>query len=178
MYTSSAIKIDAEASGFDNLLKSVRRASRFKIVLRRHGGTKQTNYGVPSDYFLYTENCPVRDEIGKFRIPTSFRFTQDCSSLFTLLQRFYLMGSNNTLTRFRVLKIDRMEPRELVVVDDKREYTQDEIKDLVNMIDMGNRTRAGQRNNVGGVARVVSAFGIVGKIIMHVFSVYSPTIAH
>lgn len=73
------------------------------------------------------------------------------------------MGSNNTLTRFRVLKIDRMEPRELIVVDDKREYTQDEIKDLVNMIDMGNRTRVGQRNNVGGVARVVSAFGIVGK---------------
>ena len=65
------------------------------------------------------------------------------------------MGSNNTLTRFRVLKIDRMEPRELIVVDDKREYTQDEIKDLVNMIDMGNRTRAGQRSNVGGVARVL-----------------------
>lgn len=77
------------------------------------------------------------------------------------------MGSNNILTRFRVLKIDRMEPRELIVVDDKREYTQDEIKDLVNMIDMGNRTRAGQRNNVGGVARIVSAFGIVGKIIKH-----------
>ncbi|XP_012535278.1 polyphosphoinositide phosphatase-like isoform X2 [Monomorium pharaonis] len=86
-------------------------------------------------------------------------------ALYETKSRFYLMGSNNTLTRFRVLKIDRMEPRELVVVDDKREYTQDEIKDLVNMIDMGNRTRAGQRNNVGGVARVVSAFGIVGKDI-------------
>lgn len=84
--------------------------------------------------------------------------------MYCTLQRFYLMGSNNTLTRFRVLKIDRMEPRELVVVDDKREYTQDEIKDLVNMIDLGNRTRVGQRNNIGGVARVVSAFGIVGKI--------------
>lgn len=80
------------------------------------------------------------------------------------------MGSNNILTRFRVLKIDRMESRELIVVDDKREYTQDEIKDLVNMIDMGNRTRTGQRNNVGGVARVVSAFGIVGKIIKYFLS--------
>ncbi|XP_034187605.1 polyphosphoinositide phosphatase FIG4 isoform X5 [Osmia lignaria lignaria] len=84
-------------------------------------------------------------------------------ALYETKSRFYLMGSNNTLTRFRVLKIDRMEPKELVVVDDKREYTQDEIKDLVNMIDMGNRTRAGQRNNVGGVARIVSAFGIVGN---------------
>ncbi|XP_076239443.1 polyphosphoinositide phosphatase FIG4 [Calliopsis andreniformis] len=85
-------------------------------------------------------------------------------ALYETKSRFYLMGSNNTLTRFRVLKIDRMEPKELVVVDDKREYTQDEIKDLVNMIDMGNRTRAGQRNNVGGVARIISAFGIIGFI--------------
>lgn len=85
-------------------------------------------------------------------------------ALYETKSRFYLMGSNNTLTRFRVLKIDRMESKELVVVDDKREYTQDEIKDLVNMIDMGNRTRAGQRNNVGGVARIVSAFGIIGFV--------------
>ncbi|XP_060821721.1 polyphosphoinositide phosphatase isoform X1 [Bombus pascuorum] len=85
-------------------------------------------------------------------------------ALYETKSRFYLMGSNNTLTRFRVLKIDRMEPKELVVVDDKREYTQDEIKDLVNMIDMGNRTRTGQRSNIGGVAKIVSAFGIVGNI--------------
>ncbi|XP_031847551.1 polyphosphoinositide phosphatase FIG4 isoform X2 [Nomia melanderi] len=85
-------------------------------------------------------------------------------ALYETKSRFYLMGSNNTLNRFRVLKIDRMEPKELVVVDDKREYNQDEIKDLVKMIDMGNRTRTGQRNNVGGVARIVSAFGIVGFV--------------
>ena len=36
-----------------------------------------------------------------------------------LLQRLYVVGSNNTETKFRVLKIDRMEPRELHVVDDK-----------------------------------------------------------
>ncbi|XP_078036880.1 polyphosphoinositide phosphatase FIG4 isoform X2 [Augochlora pura] len=85
-------------------------------------------------------------------------------ALYETKSRFYLMGSNNTLTRFRVLKINRMEPKELIVVDDKREYNQDEIKDLVKMIDMGNRTRAGQRNNISGVARAVSAFGIVGFV--------------
>ena len=68
------------------------------------------------------------------------------------------------LTRFRVLKIDRMEPKDLIVIDDKMEYTQDEIRDLVNMIDVGNRNRTSQRGNTGGVARVVSAFGIVGKL--------------
>ncbi|XP_012271365.1 polyphosphoinositide phosphatase isoform X2 [Orussus abietinus] len=82
-------------------------------------------------------------------------------ALYETRSRFYLMGSNNTLTRFRVLKIDRMESRELNVIDDKMEYTQDEIRDLVNMIDMGNR---GQKRNQGGVARVVSAFGIVGFV--------------
>lgn len=86
------------------------------------------------------------------------------SSTFTHLvfnfQRFYLIGSNNTQTRFRVLKIDRMEPRELELVDDKREYTQDEILDLVDMINMGNRTKGGRGSS--GIA-TVSAFGIVGK---------------
>ncbi|XP_046416472.1 polyphosphoinositide phosphatase isoform X2 [Neodiprion fabricii] len=77
---------------------------------------------------------------------------------------FYLMGSNNTQTRFRVLQIDRMSPRELIVHDDKREYTSEEIKDLVNKIDIGNRSRMGQRSNTGGVSRVVSAFGIIGKL--------------
>lgn len=73
------------------------------------------------------------------------------------------MGSNNTLSRFRVLKIDRMEPKDLLVVDDKVEYNQNEIAELVNMIDDGNRNRA-QRNKFSGVTKIVSAFGIVGNI--------------
>ncbi|XP_068081775.1 polyphosphoinositide phosphatase isoform X2 [Anabrus simplex] len=85
-------------------------------------------------------------------------------ALYETKARFYLMGSNNTQTRFRVLKIDRMEPRELVVVDDKIEYSQEEIRDLVTMIDMGNRTRVGQKSSSNGVSRVVSAFGIVGFV--------------
>ena len=35
------------------------------------------------------------------------------------LQRFYLVASNNAQTRFRILKIDRTEPTELVLIDDK-----------------------------------------------------------
>ncbi|XP_023722312.1 polyphosphoinositide phosphatase isoform X3 [Cryptotermes secundus] len=85
-------------------------------------------------------------------------------ALYETKARFYLIGSNNTQTRFRVLKIDRMEPHELSVIDDKVEYTQEEIRDLVTMIDVGNRTRAGQRSATGGVAKVVSAFGIVGFV--------------
>lgn len=70
------------------------------------------------------------------------------------------MGSNNTQTRFRVIKIDRMEPRDLIIYDDKVEYTTEEIKDLVNMIDSGNRGRSIN----SGCSKVISAFGIVGFI--------------
>ncbi|KAK9747094.1 SacI homology domain [Popillia japonica] len=75
-------------------------------------------------------------------------------ALYETRQNFYLVGSNNTLTRYRVLKIDRTEPRELVLYDDKVEYTQDEIHDLINMIEGGNRLRTG--------LNIISAFGIVG----------------
>lgn len=73
-------------------------------------------------------------------------------------QRFYLIGSNNTQTRFRVLKIDRTDPKELILVDDKVEYNKQEIHQLLNMIGFGNRNG---RN--AGFNKLVSAFGIVGK---------------
>ncbi|KAK2146367.1 hypothetical protein LSH36_613g00010 [Paralvinella palmiformis] len=74
--------------------------------------------------------------------------------------RFFVVGSNNTETRFRVLKIDRTEPRDLIIVDDKIEYTRKEIRDLLLMIDVGNRPK----QHVSGLTRTVSAFGIVGRI--------------
>jgi hypothetical protein len=73
-------------------------------------------------------------------------------------QRLFVIASNNSETKFRVLKIDRLEPKELIVIDDKVEYSRDEIKDLINMIDTGNRGRAG-----GAIRPDVSAFGIVGE---------------
>lgn len=36
-----------------------------------------------------------------------------------MIQRYFIVGSNNTETKFRVLKIDRMEARELIIIDDK-----------------------------------------------------------
>ena len=41
------------------------------------------------------------------------------------------MGSNNTETKFRVLKLDRTEPRELVISDDKIVYSAKEIRELL-----------------------------------------------
>lgn len=51
-----------------------------------------------------------------------------------------------------------MEPKDLVIHDDKIEYTNYEIKELVNRIEAGNRQRSGFSKNT-------SAFGIVGKFV-------------
>lgn len=52
-----------------------------------------------------------------------------------------------------------MEPKELVVYDDKVEYTAQEIHNLVNMILAGNRNSTSNK----GSPKIISAFGIAGK---------------
>ncbi|XP_050728957.1 polyphosphoinositide phosphatase-like isoform X2 [Eriocheir sinensis] len=84
-------------------------------------------------------------------------------ALYETRARLYLIGSNNTQTKFRVLKIDRTEPFELSMIDDKVEYSQRQIKELLTMINEGNRAQTGQRQT-SGLMRTVSAFGIVGFV--------------
>ncbi|XP_056641119.1 polyphosphoinositide phosphatase isoform X2 [Diorhabda sublineata] len=80
-------------------------------------------------------------------------------ALYETKSKYYLVGSNNTQTRFRLLKIDRMESKDLEIYDDKVEYTAEEIRNLIGMIESGNRRSGG-----GGFSKVISAFGIVGFI--------------
>ena len=68
------------------------------------------------------------------RISSVVKFFVSSKSNFSL-QRYYLVGSNNTETKFRVLKLDRTEPRELVISDDKIVYSAREIRELL----VGNR---------------------------------------
>lgn len=35
------------------------------------------------------------------------------------LQRYFLVGNNQAETKYRVLKIDRTEPKDLVIIDDR-----------------------------------------------------------
>ncbi|KAI8520730.1 phosphatidylinositol-3,5-bisphosphate 5-phosphatase [Branchiostoma belcheri] len=79
-------------------------------------------------------------------------------------ERFFLVGSNNRETKFRVLKIDRTEPKELVIIDDKVEYTQREVRELLSMLDVGNRATRPAQKGGAGLTRTVSAFGIVGFV--------------
>ena len=84
-------------------------------------------------------------------------------ALYETKSRFYLVGSNNTQTSFRVLKIDRQDPKNLHISDDKTIYTNREIRNLLTMIDVGNRSKIGQKIG-SGLTKTVSAFGLAGFV--------------
>lgn len=65
-----------------------------------------------------------------------------------------------------MLKIDRTDPKELKIEDDKVEYSQDEIHNLVSLIEAGNRQNYGS-------TKVISAFGIVGQLQIDKKNCYS-----
>ncbi|KAJ0060795.1 hypothetical protein NL108_001656, partial [Boleophthalmus pectinirostris] len=77
--------------------------------------------------------------------------------------RYFLVGSNQAQTRHRVLKIDRTEPKDLVIIDDKHVYNQQEVRELLGRLDLGNRTKISQKGS-SGLSRAVSAYGIVGFV--------------
>ncbi|KAM4903600.1 FIG4 phosphatase, partial [Sylvia borin] len=83
--------------------------------------------------------------------------------LYETRARYFLVGSNPAETKYRVLKIDRTEPKDLVIIDDKHVYTQQEVRELLGRLDLGNRTKMGQKGS-SGLSRAVSAFGIVGFV--------------
>lgn len=83
--------------------------------------------------------------------------------LYETRARYFLVGSNHAQTKHRVLKIDRTEPRDLVIIDDKHVYSQQEVRELLGRLDLGNRTKIGQKGS-SGLSRAVNAFGIVGFV--------------
>lgn len=83
--------------------------------------------------------------------------------LYETRARYFLVGSNHAETKYRVLKIDRTEPKDLVIIDDRHVYTPQEVRELLGRLDLGNRTKMGQKGS-SGLFRAVSAFGIVGFV--------------
>uniref|UniRef100_A0A672H8R3 FIG4 phosphoinositide 5-phosphatase n=1 Tax=Salarias fasciatus TaxID=181472 RepID=A0A672H8R3_SALFA len=81
--------------------------------------------------------------------------------LYETRARYFLVGSNQAQTKHRVLKIDRTEPKDLVIIDDKHVYSQQEVRELLSRLDLGNRTKIGQKGS-SGLSRAVTACGIVG----------------
>ncbi|KAG2468404.1 FIG4 phosphatase, partial [Polypterus senegalus] len=81
----------------------------------------------------------------------------------TIAKRYFLVGCNHAETKYRVLKIDRTEPKDLVIIDDKHVYNQLEARELLGRLDLGNRTKIGQKGS-SGLSKAVTACGIVGFV--------------
>lgn len=77
--------------------------------------------------------------------------------LYETRSKFYIIGRDKSSTRWRVLKIDRLECSELIIDEDPVTYSPGECCDLLQRIDEGNRA-------TGGLMLVTKCYGIVGFI--------------
>lgn len=81
--------------------------------------------------------------------------------------RFYVVGSNTSDSRHRILKIDRTSQRELIFHEDDTIYTGKQMTEVLKMLEDGNKSNGGL-----GKARVI--FGIAGmyRFIFTIFVSY------
>ncbi|KAI9314055.1 SacI homology domain-containing protein [Dichotomocladium elegans] len=86
------------------------------------------------------------------------RYVMSSFELYETKTRYYLIGTNQSKQRFRVLQIHRTNPKELVVIEDAATYSELEKTRLLKMIEDGNL-------HVGGLHLVkMRIYGIVGFI--------------
>lgn len=77
--------------------------------------------------------------------------------LFQTTSNFYVFGRDKGRVHWRVLKIDRSEPSELLIHEDPTTYSSTECKNLLQGIKEGNKA-------TGGCEFVTTCYGIVGFI--------------
>ena len=72
--------------------------------------------------------------------------------------RFFIIASNASDSRHRIIKIDRTSHEELNIVEDEVEYTGKQMSAMLKMLDDGNRAS-------GGLGKAKVFFGIAGSLI-------------
>ncbi|KAH0921728.1 hypothetical protein HID58_021746 [Brassica napus] len=77
--------------------------------------------------------------------------------LYSTRTNFYLIGRDEKKTFWRILKIDRTEPKELNLFEDPTKYTHDEISQLKKWISRGNQEH-------GGLRAETTCYGIIGFV--------------
>ncbi|XP_030470386.1 phosphoinositide phosphatase SAC3 isoform X1 [Syzygium oleosum] len=90
----------------------------------------------------------------------SLRSLDACMQKFRLYETrsmFYMIGRDKSRTYWRVLKIDRLDPSELNILEDSTTYTEHECSDLLRRIHEGNIS-------TGGLKFVTTCYGIIGFI--------------
>ncbi|KAI5405803.1 variant 6, suppressor of actin mutation, partial [Lathyrus oleraceus] len=74
--------------------------------------------------------------------------------LYETRSMFYMIGRDKNRTFWRVLKIDRLEPSELNIVEDPILYTETECCDILRCIHEGNKS-------TGGLKFLTNCYGII-----------------
>ncbi|KAH7856631.1 hypothetical protein Vadar_003721 [Vaccinium darrowii] len=77
--------------------------------------------------------------------------------LYETRSNFYVIGRDKNRNIWRVLKIDRLEPSDLNILEDSTTYSEIECSDLLRRIHEGNKS-------TGGLKFVTACYGIVGFI--------------
>ncbi|XP_047946635.1 phosphoinositide phosphatase SAC3-like isoform X2 [Salvia hispanica] len=77
--------------------------------------------------------------------------------LYETRSNFYMVGRDKTRTFWKILKIDRLEPSELNILEDSATYSERECSDLLRRIHEGNKA-------TGGLKFITTCYGIVGFI--------------
>ncbi|KAG5392459.1 hypothetical protein IGI04_022422 [Brassica rapa subsp. trilocularis] len=77
--------------------------------------------------------------------------------LYSTRTTFYLIGRDEKKTFWRILKIDRTDPKELNLFEDPTKYTHDEISQLKKWISRGNQEH-------GGLRAETTCYGIIGFV--------------
>ncbi|XP_062087911.1 phosphoinositide phosphatase SAC2-like [Humulus lupulus] len=89
---------------------------------------------------LHRENCYLK----KFK-------------LYETPSNFYMIGRDKSRTRWRVLKIDRLEPSELKIFEDATTYSENDCYDLLRRLHEGNKA-------IGGLKLIAICYGIIGFV--------------
>jgi hypothetical protein len=71
--------------------------------------------------------------------------------------RFYIVASNASDSRHRIIKIDRTSPADLEVVEDDTDYSGKQMSAMLKMLDDGNK-------GSGGIGKDRLISGIAGKL--------------
>uniref|UniRef100_A0A7N0TYR5 SAC domain-containing protein n=1 Tax=Kalanchoe fedtschenkoi TaxID=63787 RepID=A0A7N0TYR5_KALFE len=77
--------------------------------------------------------------------------------LYETQSNFYMVGRDKSRTVWRVLKVNRQEPHDLIIVEDPATYSEPECCDVLRRIHEGNRS-------TGGLKFVTACYGIVGFV--------------
>ncbi|CAO3590021.1 unnamed protein product [Absidia cylindrospora] len=123
----------------EQYLNEVAAATSEIDILDNKSTTSQTRMPSP------TPQRSIKSDIPKEQpIPLSYNHSVMSSyELYETKSRYYIVGTDHSKQRYRVLKVHRTNPKDLVVIDDGVVYTEQEKNKLLNMIENGNLTVGG-----------------------------------